>query len=255
MLPESLNSTELSNRNRILDQKIGDIAARDPRKADIFIKYQLDFCCNGNQTLKHAISKANIDADLIKKELQSLNDADILPSRNMAFWNVDFLCDFVVQTHHKYVRDTTQMLREYGEIVVNNHKANHPELFGIQEVLEMILDELQTHMDKEEQEIFPAIKQLRLMYFHPEKIDIKNKSIEKVNENFADLENEHMTVWHQYAALRKMSANYTPPKDACVTYQIYYTKLKEFEEDLINHVHIENNILFPKVKALAAKFE
>ncbi len=239
MLPESLNSTELSNRNKILDQKIGDIAARDPRKADIFIKYQLDFCCNGNQTLKHAISKAKINADLIKKELQVLNDADILPSRNMAFWNVDFLCDFVVQTHHKYVRDTTQMLREYGEIVVNNHKHNHPELFGIQEVLEIILDELQTHMDKEEEEIF----------------DIKNKSIEKVNENFADLENEHMTVWHQYAALRKMSANYTPPKDACVTYQIYYTKLKEFEEDLINHVHIENNILFPKVKALAAKFE
>lgn len=244
----------MTSHKNILDQRIGDIASRDQRKADVLIKYGLDFCCNGKQTLRNAIKSAGISSTPVTKELKNYNDADILPSRNMYFWSIDFLCDFVVHTHHQYVRNTATMLREYGSVVVNNHQKNHPELRGVQEVVELILKEMDSHMKKEEEDIFPAMKKLWTMYIHPDKIDRHLKSVKVVEKNFVDLENEHNTVWRQINAIREMTLNYAAPADACVTYQIYLTKLKEFHEDLINHVHIENNILFPKVVALASKF-
>jgi len=239
---------------KILDQRIGDIAARDSRKADVLIKYGIDFYCNGKQTLSQAIQSKGLISDQITEQLALYNDADILPSRNMAYWNIGFLCEFVVQTHHNYVKNTATMLKEYGEIAVKNHHKNHPELQGIHEMLKFVLDEMHVHMEKEETEIFPAMKKLWNMYVHPEKINLKDSSAKKILNGFVDLEKEHAAVWKQIETIKRMTHGYSAPNDACVTYQIYITKLKEFEDDLMNHVHIENNILFPKVLALASKF-
>lgn len=226
------------------DETLGQIAAKDLRKAEIFKKYGLDFCCGGKKTVKEACAEKGIDVTKVEHELQ--NAYQLPSSRPLPYndWNLDFLSDYIVNTHHNYVRKNLPDLMVYGKKVMQVHGGQHPELLIIHQLIEEVNEELSAHMIKEEQVLFPYIKQL---------VAAKNNSqplhaaqFRTVQNPIKMMEMEHELVGKNFAEIRELSNNYTLPADACASYNLLYNLLSEFEEDLHLHVHLENNILFPK---------
>lgn len=229
------------------DETLGQIAASDIRKAEIFKKYGLDFCCGGKKTVKEACAVKGLDVTKIEQELQQ---ADKNPStRPLPYndWTIDFLADYIVNTHHTYIRKTLPEIRGYAIKVAQLHGAHHPELKYIQPLIEHISEELIPHMAKEEKILFPYIKEL---------VQAKNNGgldaspFTTVQNPINMMEMEHTVVAEYVDEIKKLSNNYAIPQDACASYSLLYRMLKEFEEDLHTHIHLENNILFPKALEL-----
>ncbi|HRP58552.1 iron-sulfur cluster repair di-iron protein [Agriterribacter sp.] len=230
------------------DETLGEIAAKDLRKAEVFKKYGLDFCCGGKQTVKEACAEKGIDVTKVEKELQ---EADKNPTaRPLPYndWGLDFLADYIVNTHHSYIRKTLPDIRAYASKVAQVHGAYHPELIPIQQLVEEVNKELSEHLVKEEKILFPFIKEL---------VMAKDRSQSPRAVQFGSVQNpihmmeaEHETAGRCMEEIRTLSNNYALPGDACASYSLLFKMLDDFEEDLHIHVHLENNILFPKAIAL-----
>ena len=235
------------------DETLGEIAAKDLRKAEVFKKYGLDFCCGGKKTVKEACAEKGLDVTKIEQELQN-SDKSPFTAKPLPYndWNLDFLADYIVNTHHSYVKKTIPDMRAYAEKVAKVHGGSHPELFRINQLAQEVCDEMSAHMIKEETILFPYIKQL-----------VSDKNGGKENEKFGNFETvetpinmmemEHEVVGNDMDEIRKLSKNYELPGDACASYSYLFKTLDEFENDLHIHVHLENNILFPKALALEKK--
>lgn len=226
------------------DQTLGEIAAKDLRKAEIFRKYGLDFCCGGKKTVKQACAEKGIDVAVIEQELQYARNAPAARSLPYNEWNPVFLADYIVNMHHAYIRKTLPDLKEYAFRVASVHGQAHQELWRIAGLIEEMNDELNSHMIKEESILFPYIRQLVQALNKNEKLhDAQFKTV----QNPIDMmETEHESVAKNLEEIRMLSDNYTLPEDACASYRLLFTTLKDFESDLFVHVHLENNILFPK---------
>lgn len=227
------------------DETIGELAAKDLRKVEIFKKYGLDFCCGGNKTVKEACAEQGLDVTKIEQELQSVNK--IIANNPLPYndWDLDFLTDFIVNTHHKYVKKSLPEIREYTLKVAQVHGENHPELIPVHQIVEEINSELVSHMHKEEVILFPYIKEL------VEK-EQANSMIDRgsINAPIGMMIAEHESVGDALKEIRTLTNDYTLPVDACATYSIVFRMLDEFESDLHMHIHLENNILFPKAEKL-----
>lgn len=229
------------------EETLGELAVKDLRKAEVFKKYGLDFCCGGKKTVKEACAEKGIDVTKVEKELQQ---ADGTPSyRPVPYdeWNLGFLADYIVNTHHAYVRKSMPDIRQYALKVAKVHGNNHPELLPVQSLVEEIYQELSTHMIKEEQILFPFIKQL---------VSGENSNAVAsgtVKNPITVMEMEHEEVGKNLEEIRTLTNNYTLPEDACASYSLLFRMLEDFETDLHLHVHLENNILFPKALALENK--
>jgi len=226
------------------DETLGQIAAKDLRKAQIFKKYGLDFCCGGKKTVKQACAEKGLDATKIEQELQQ---ADKLPSsRPLPYtdWSLDFLADYIVNTHHSYVVKTLPDLRSYAAKVRQVHGDHHPELIRIQVLVEAINAELTSHLVKEEKVLFPYIKALVAANNNTQPLQAAHFGT--VQNPINMMEMEHEAAGEYLAEIRGLSNDYTLPEDACASYSLLYRLLEEFEEDLHLHIHLENNILFPK---------
>ena len=224
------------------DETLGQIATKDLRKAEIFKKYGLDFCCGGKKTVKEACAEKGLDVAAIEHELQQAEkqtSASPLP-RPLPYndWKLDFLADYIVNTHHSYVKAALPELIKYADKVARVHGAHHPELFNILQLVEEIAREMTEHMEKEETFLFHYIKQLALS---------KNND-GNVQQPIELMEKEHEIVGKSLSDIRMLSNNYALPEDACASYGLLYKMLEEFEGDMFTHIHLENNILF--VKAL-----
>lgn len=226
------------------DETLGQIAAKDLRKAQVFKKYGLDFCCGGKKTVKEACAEKGLDVTKVEQELQQ---ADKMPaSRPIPYgdWSLDFLADYIVNTHHSYVKKNLPDINDYAKKVMKVHGGQHPELLRIHQLVEEVNSELTAHLVKEEKIVFPYIKEL---------VAAKNR-IQPVNAvQFGTVQNsinmmeaEHELVGKNFAEIRELSHNYLLPEDACASYSLLYRMLDEFEEDLHLHIHLENNILFPR---------
>lgn len=226
------------------DETLGEIVSKDLRKAQVFKKYGLDFCCGGKKTVNEACAEKGLDVTKIEQELQQ---ADTLPAaRPIPYgdWSVDFLSDYIVNTHHSYVRKNLPDIKAYSEKVAKVHGNNHPEILRVNQLVREINDELLTHMVKEEMVLFPYIKELvgakdGIQPAHAAQFGTVQNPI-----NMMEL--EHELVGKNLEEIRKITNNYLLPEDACASYSLLYRMLDEFEEDLHLHVHLENNILFPK---------
>lgn len=226
------------------DETLGEIATKDLRKAAVFKKYGLDFCCGGKKTVKEACAEKGLDVTQVEKELQQ---ADTIPaSRPLPYneWEPGFLADYIVNTHHSYVRQTLPDLVTYANKVAQVHGDQHPELHTIKGLVNSINEELSHHMVKEEEILFPFIKQLS-------KAKSSGQALEK--PHFGSVENpvrmmeaEHESAGQDLEQIRELSENYSLPADACASYKLLFSLLEEFEGDLHIHIHLENNILFPK---------
>jgi regulator of cell morphogenesis and NO signaling len=233
------------------DETIGHIAAKDLRKAQIFRKYGLDFCCGGKKTVKQACEEKGLDLARIEIELQQA-DKDF-KTRPLPYgdWHLDFLADFIVNTHHSFIKKTLPVIRSYAAKVTKAHGNSHPELSAIYELVEEINAELSAHMLKEERILFPYIKEL---------VNAENNTQALYPPHFKTVQNpvKMMEVEHEMTGkciekIRALSNNYTLPGNACGSFSFFYRSLNEFEDDLHIHIHLENNILFPKAIELEKK--
>lgn len=223
------------------DETLGEIAAKDLRKAEVFKKYGIDFCCGGKKTVKEACAEKGIDVTIVEQELQQADK--VVTSHPIPYneWNLDFLADYILNTHHTYVRKNLPDLVAYAKKVAEVHGSQHPELHKIKTLVDEVNAELTSHMVTEEEVLFPAVKQLVLAHKNGQKIDTR-----ELEKNIKSLESEHELVGKNMAEIRVLSKDYTLPSDSCASYALLFKMLDEFENDLHLHIHLENNILFKK---------
>jgi regulator of cell morphogenesis and NO signaling len=232
------------------EETLGQIATKDLRKAEVFKRYGLDFCCGGKKTVKAACAEKGIDFAAVEHELR-LSEKDTASSplpRPLPYndWSLGFLADYIVNTHHSYVKASLPELINYSNKVAKVHGAHHQELLTINELVEDIKTEMTEHMEKEENVLFPYIKQLVILKNNTrangdEPVNTIQKAVEL-------LEQEHEIVGKGLSDIRMLSNNFALPEDACASYSLLFKMLEEFEGDMFTHIHLENNILF--VKAL-----
>jgi regulator of cell morphogenesis and NO signaling len=226
------------------NKAVGDIVARDFRTAGIFSGAGIDFCCGGKQNLQEACLEKGMDISKLETELNSVMETPMSHAQNFNEWELDFLCDYIVNTHHKFVLKKLPELAFYTQKIAGVHGGHHPELLEVSKLFEKINIELVQHLQHEEEIVFPAIKSL-----------VRNNEADK---NVMKAEIDRLTGEHDFAGgsmdkINSLTGGYTVPSDACNTYQVSLKLLKEFEDDLHIHVHLENNILFPKALQLTGK--
>ncbi|MBS7253041.1 iron-sulfur cluster repair di-iron protein [Flavobacterium branchiicola] len=234
------------------NKTIGSFVAEDFRTAAVFSKYRIDFCCKGNRTVTEVCEKQSIDADTLLENvlqvLQSENGGNI----DFNSWPLDLLADYIEKTHHRYVQEKTNVLLPFLDKLCKVHGAAHPELFRINELFIGCAGELSQHMKKEELVLFPFVK--RMVKTKESDGILSQPSFGTVSNPIAMMMHEHDNEGERFREIAELTNNYTPPADACTTYRVTFAMLKEFEEDLHKHIHLENNILFPKAVLLEKDF-
>lgn len=229
------------------ERTVADIVTENIKAAHVFKKYGIDFCCGGGVSIKRACEKSNVDLEALLTDLQSL---DQVQDRGMDYnsWKIDFLTDHIVNVHHHYVEENSPLLLQYSKRVNHVHGQQFPELAEIEDLVKEVVQEMAGHQRKEELILFPFIKKM---------MQAKAEGTELAVPHFGDIENpikmmedEHDEAGEIMRKIAKLSNNYTPPQGACNTYRAFFAKLEEFEDDLHHHIHLENNILFPKALKL-----
>lgn len=229
---------------------VAEFVTKNIKTADVFKKHGIDFCCGGGVTIKEACKKSAVDFDTLITELNLVESTNsFLNDYNK--WELDFLIDFIQNTHHKYVDENLTLLKQYVDKVAQAHGDNHPEIFEIQELIHVVSDELTTHMKKEELLLFPFIK--KLVRAKREHTKIEKPYFDSVNNPIQMMEEDHDHAGDIFKRISKLTNAYQTPEDACNTFKALYAKLKEFEDDLYQHVHLENNILFPKARYIESR--
>ena len=226
------------------NQNIGELVAKDYRMASVFKKHGIDFCCQGNRTIDDACIAKKVDVGSVLSDLNSIGTANNSTSIDYQSWPLDLLADYVEKTHHRYVEDKSPEIKSYLDRICEVHGDNHPELHQIKELFQKTVENLAQHMKKEELIVFPFIRKM-------EKVKRSGELLQKPNFGsiktpIDEMEEEHSAEGERLRDIDQLTNNYTPPADACNTYRVTYALLKEFEDDLHLHIHLENNILFPK---------
>jgi regulator of cell morphogenesis and NO signaling len=231
------------------DETLGEIVGRDMRSIPVFKQYDLDFCCGGKKTLREACAEKSIDPEDV---LQAISESSTQsqPSKALPYdeWSLSFLADFIVNTHHQYALKTLPDLVNYAQRVAMAHGENHPEMDKVKELVLASESELRSHMMKEEQILFPYIRSMETSGQNGVSKQQGNNAW--VQQPIRVMEMEHETVGNNFATIRELTSGYALPQDACTTYQLFFKILEEFEDDLHLHIHLENNILFPKAIAM-----
>lgn len=228
----------------IQKKEIGQFVAENFRTAAIFSEYGIDFCCRGNRPLDEVCNKKNIVLDEI---LEKLNISASQQQDNMqAFntWPLDLLAIYIEKTHHRYVESKIPVLLQFLEKLGKVHGESYPELREIESLFKEVAGELAQHMKKEELVLFPRIK--KMVKSMEENRLLEPANFGTVQNPISMMEHEHDNAGQIFRNISKLSNGYTSPEDACNTYRVAFSILDEFEKDLHLHIHLENNILFPK---------
>jgi regulator of cell morphogenesis and NO signaling len=225
---------------------IRSIVADDFRAAAVFERHGIDFCCGGNRLVGDACRERGVDERTVAADLEAALGAEQdLPRFNA--WSLDFLTGYIVANHHGYIREVVGTMRAHTRKVAEVHGERHPEALEIADRFDAIVRELTEHMVKEEQMLFPYINGLVAARHGGPRPTAPFGSIANP---IRMMEIEHQAAGDGMAAIRRLSGDYTPPADACTTFKVTYQELLAFEADLHRHVHLENNILFPKALVL-----
>lgn len=222
---------------------IGEIVALDFRTASVFKNNRIDFCCGGKKTLEETCLEQGIDQKKVEQELQAISIAPSNPGQDFRNWRPGFLCDYIVNIHHKYVLRTLPDLIIYTQKIASVHGMHHPELIEVASLFEKINNELLQHLKNEEEVLFPAIK-------HVDEYN-KKESSGIIRSEICRMVGEHEFAGGAMDRICQITDHYKLPEDSCGTYQVTFKLLEQFEDDLHIHVHLENNILYPAALSLA----
>ena len=228
---------------------IGKIVAENYKTASIFNKYKIDFCCNGNRTVADAAKKRQLNEDDLLNELKEAVSEKNQGEIDFKSFPLDLLADYIEKTHHRYVDSKITEITPYLQRVASVHGDNHPELLEVERLFQESAGDLTAHLRKEELMLFPYIRQLAKAQMLGSKKPITKMG--DASEYIALMEDDHNAEGERFRTISDLTDNYNPPADACNTYRVTYSLLQEFEEDLHRHIHLENNILFPKSIALS----
>lgn len=224
-----------------VSQSLGEIVAAMPMAAEIFKKNKIDFCCGGHQALSEALHELDLDEKTVLKKLdaayeQTLKLTNQVDYRNMATAD---LVDYIVNKHHVYVKKAMPEISELATTILRVHGPNHVDLFQVHKLYHSLKTDLDQHLIKEEGILFPMIKAY---------IDTPSgERLDKIRAQVAETEDEHVEAGNILKELRHVTDDYIVPADGCTTYGKTYKKLQEFEADLFQHIHLENNILFKQI--------
>jgi regulator of cell morphogenesis and NO signaling len=225
------------------DITIGEIVALDHRAAELFKEAGIDFCCGGKKSIDETCSEKGIDKSELIRKLEVLKSTPNTTTHNFMEWEPGFLCDYIVNTHHKYVLKTLPDLVMYTEKIASVHGKGHPELEEVASLFSKINKELLQHLKNEEEVLFPSIKEVLVSGSKKSKADIISE--------IARLSGEHEFAGGAMDRINVITSGYKVPADGCDTYHVTFKLLSQFEDDLHTHVHLENNILYPKALTLA----
>ncbi|APU67105.1 iron-sulfur cluster repair di-iron protein [Christiangramia fulva] len=232
----------------LLETPVGQIVAEDYRTAQIFKNHKIDFCCQGNRSIREAAEKNKLDAHVLLNEIKTLQNIKTEERIDFQKWPMEQLIDYIEKKHHRYVEEQIPILKAYLEKLCKVHGDSHPELFQITDNFNQSGAELGAHMKKEELILFPIIKKMEQAKKSATKFE--KVPMGTVQNPIQKMMDEHETEGERFRQIEALSDGYTPPADACNTYRVTYSLLHEFEEDLHQHIHLENNILFPKAAEL-----
>jgi len=229
---------------------VADIVRNDYRAADIFRKYSIEYCCGGKFPLHIACQMNGVDEELIVRELEeATQDFNTSNTLNFSDWHIDFLTDYIINVHHQYLRKALPQLMDH----VSRFAEGHQKKFGYLEELRNTVSQLNRmlipHLQQEEEIIFPYIRQIGHAYYNQESYaSLLVRTLRKPVEQI--MVNEHETTYRLIHRMRELTGNYTPPPNACLSHRVTFSKLKEVDSDLVRHLHLENEILFPRAVAM-----
>lgn len=232
----------------IYEKKVGEVVAEDYRAAAVFQKYGIDFCCKGNISIDEACKRQNLMTEDITRELKLLLASDQNHQADYLAWNPSFLADFIVENHHRYVQEKTPVILSFLAKLCQKHGDRHPELLEINKLFSDSATELANHMQKEEQILFPRIRSIAAMSADGPQDHLYTSGI--LNAPIQVMMHEHDQEGERFRKIDILTDHYQPPADACNTYKVTYALLQEFENNLHLHIHLENNILFPKASQM-----
>jgi regulator of cell morphogenesis and NO signaling len=240
--------------NQLTSKTLAQIVTGNHRTATVLEKYHLDFCCKGKRSLQQACVEQNISIDELAKELENLSSQS--PGAGQAAFPFDRLSltelvNYIVTAHHDYIKRESPQIAGYLGKIASKHGDRHPELFRVFQLFTIVKEEMDDHMQEEEVILFPRIRNV-------EKSAGDAQTEPKMNLSYLEapirmLEDEHAFAGKSMEEIRLLTSNYTAPPDACITYKLAFECLRAFETDLHQHVHLENNILFPRALKLLGK--
>lgn len=230
------------------NKRVGDIVAENYHAAGVFREFGIDFCCGGGQPLADVCEKKGIQLQSVTNKLELLFGNSENSEHNYNEWDPAFLIDYIINTHHSFVRRKTDEISAYAAKVARVHGERHPENVDIYRKFIELSKELTEHLEAEENTVFPLIKRLKQNTENGERP--ASEDLKALQEELDAMIDDHEGAGNVMLEIRQLSNDFTPPGDACATYRILYQNLKGFEEDLHKHVHLENNILFRKAEKL-----
>jgi regulator of cell morphogenesis and NO signaling len=219
---------------------VKDIVNEFPKSSDIFKRFRIDFCCGGNIPLSQAIEQNGIDEEILLGELRAVYEKNSSAETDLEVWTKSdstTIIEHVTNHYHRTTEEELTLLSPYVTKVSRVHGESHPELLRVYELFYELKRELIEHMEKEEKVVFPLIKQLA---------DGTVENREEAISLIVELEKEHDHAGAILRELREITSDFTPPIDACGTYRLVYKRLEDLEGLTFMHVHLENNILFPR---------
>jgi len=236
--------------NMTAEKTVREFALENTAATRVFEKLGIDYCCGGNKSLDEACRASNLSIDQVIDSLEMAEEAAHTAQKNRN-WQVEPLADLVAHiknTHHKYTREEMARLVPLLDKVCSVHGKNHPELQQVRASFQSLVQELTTHMMKEERVLFPYIARM-------EEAVIQNELVlpspfGSVQNPVSMMEHEHDSAGNALRDMREASCAYRAPANACISYQTLYKALANFEADLHQHIHLENNILFPRAIAM-----
>jgi len=229
--------------SKFLDKTIGEIVTEDYRAAKIFEAYKIDFCCNGNKKFNEVCRSKNLNPEKLTNEINSVIKQNDNGTMDFSSWPLDLLADYIEKKHHRYIEERTPEIKQLLEKLCQIHGSNHPELFNIRDQFNQSAGALAIHMKKEELILFPYTRKVVASKQRNEKVTLPQFG--SVESPIQAMMSEHNIEGERFREIAKLSDNYKTPADGCNTYKVTFSLLKEFEDDLHLHIHLENNILFP----------
>ena len=237
-----------SSNSSLLEQTLAEIVTADTRTAAVFDLAGLDYCCHGHRTLEEAAAERGVPVTPVLQQIQALGLATPDDRAPGAEADLDVLTGHIVERHHAYVRERGPVIEGWLDKLVVRHGAGHPELAEVRAAFRALAADMGTHMVKEENILFPYIDGLATAARSGGRLP--RSPFGTILNPIRMMEEDHEEAGELLERLRRLTAVYTPPADACTTYELCYEELARFEADLHRHVHLENNVLFPRAVEL-----
>lgn len=223
---------------------IGELVREDYRTAEVLSRWKLDYCCGGKRNLEDACNREGANVEEVTRALELVLAQPAGRTMDYNSWTTPFLIDHIEQVHHQYVRKSLPVLVATAQKVALRHGKEYPYLETVFLEVKALSQELESHLTKEENILFPYIRQLVIAQARGQKV--LKPPFGTVNNPIQMMESEHTDAGDSFSHIRTLTGDLVPPEAACTSWRVLYAQLLEFEADLHTHIHLENNLLFPR---------